>query len=266
MIKIILLLLAGILASCGSTPAPRLPPTLEQAQEIDKEARRALRSGDLFRAQHEFTKTLQLRQSIDDSEGVATTIINLATVTHQMHDDEGALNWLNKITLEIPSVYPAALRMDASFRKAVILINLERLPEAESSLADAEKLCDKKCSLHFGLEGLHARLLLLKGDTQSALELALTVSKEAEINKEELANALRTIAAAEEKLARYTEALLHYQSALELDKTLSLSGRIGEDLAGLARVAKQLGRAQESSAYLKRAELVNNALRQSSGP
>ena len=263
MIKIILLLLAGILASCGSTPPPRLPQALEQAHVTDKEARRALKSGDLFRAQNEFAKTLKLRLSLDDAEGVATTIINLATVTHQLHDDEGALNWLNKITLEIPSVYPASLRMEAIFRKAVILSNLGRLPEAGSSLAEAEKLCDKKCTLRFGLDNLHARLQLLQGDAQSALALATTVSKEAEISKEERANSLRTIAAAEEKLANYTEAFQHYQSSLELDKALSLGGRIGEDLAGLARVAKQLGQEQESNAYSKRAELVNNAIRQS---
>ena len=108
--------------------------------------------------------------------------------------------------------------------------------------------------------------MLLKGDAQGALQLAMAVSKEAEINKEELANSLRTVAAAEEKLGRNTDAFQHYQSALELDKTLSLGGRIGEDLAGLARVAKQLGREQESGAYSRRAELLNNALRQGSGP
>jgi tetratricopeptide (TPR) repeat protein len=263
MTKTILLLLLGMLAACASAPAPRLPEALEQAQIADKEARRALRSGDLLRAQHDFAKTLQLQQSFDDAAGAATTIINLATVAHQLRDDEGALIWLDKILLEKAEIYPGDSRLAASFRKAVILTNLARLAEAESSLAEAGKLCDKKCPLQFGINGLQARLLLLKGDSQGAIALALAVSKEAEAGKEEQANALRTVALAEEKLARFTEALQHYQNTLEIDKALSLGARIVEDLSGMARVSKQLGRDQEAIVYSRRAELVNESLRQS---
>jgi tetratricopeptide (TPR) repeat protein len=266
MTKTILLLLLGMLAACGSAPAPRLPEAMEQARVADKEARRALRSGDLLRAQHDFAKTLQLQQSFDDAAGAATTVINLATVTHQLHDDEGALIWLDKIVLEKTEIYPLESRLAASFRKAVILSNLARLTEAEASLAEADKLCNKKCPLQFGISGLQARLLLLNGDAQGAIVLALAVSKEAEAGKEEQANALRTVATAEEKLARFTEAMQHFQNTLEIDKVLSLSARIAEDLSGLARVSKQLGRDQEAIVYLRRAELVNASLRQSMVP
>lgn len=266
MTRTILLLLLGLLASCGSTPVPPLPQTLEQAQLADKEARRALRSGDLVRAQHNFAKTLQLQQSLDDAAGAATTIINLATITHQLHQDEAALNWLDKILLEKPGIYPADARLEAGFRKSVILTNLMRLPDAELSLAEIEKVCDKKCSIHFGVDGLRARWLLLNGDAQGALALALAISKEPGAVKEEQANALRTAAGAEEKLGRYAEALQHFQSALEMDKTLGLAVRIGEDLNGMARVTKQLGRDQEANSYLRRAEVVSESLRQNVVP
>jgi tetratricopeptide (TPR) repeat protein len=266
MTKIIQLLFICMLAACGSTPTPRLPQALEQAQNADKEARKALRGGDLLRAQHDFAKALQLQQSLDDAAGVATTIINLATVTHQLHDDEGALSWLDKILLEKETIYSADANIAAAFRKAVILINLARLSEAESTLALAEKLCEKKCTLHFGIDGLRARLLLLKGDAQGALVMANALGKEQEAGKEEQANALRILAVAEEKLARYADALLHFQNALELDKTLGLGTRIGEDLSGMARVTKVLGRDQEASVYLRRAELVNESLHQSPMP
>jgi len=265
MTKAILFILLGMLASCGSTP-PRLPQAMEQAQVADKEARRALRSGDLLRAQHDFAKTLQLQQSFDDLAGAATTIINLATVAHQLHDDEGALIWLDKVLLENAEIYPEESRLAANFRKAVITANLGRLPEAEASLAEAIKMCDKKCSLHFGIDGLQARLLLLKGDSQGAITLALTVSKEAEAGQDEQANALRTVATAEEKLSRYAEALQHYKSTLEIDKVLSLGIRIAEDLSGMARVSKQLGRDQEAIAYSRRAKLANESLRQNNIP
>jgi tetratricopeptide (TPR) repeat protein len=262
MTKIILLLLAAILSACGSMPAPRLPQAVEQAQTADKDARRALRSGDLLRARHDFAKALLLQQSLDDTAAAATTIINLATVTHQLHDDEAALVWLDKILLEKTALYPADSNLAAAFRKTVILTSLARLPEADAALRQAEKLCDKKCPLRFNIEALHARLQLLKGDAQGALVLAQAISKEADAGQEEQANALRIIAAAEEKLARYTDSLQHYQAALEMDKTLGLGARIVEDLSGMARTAKQLGRDQEASAFARRSELATESLRQ----
>ncbi len=262
MTKIVQLLFIVLLAACGSTPAPRLPQALEQAQNADKDARRALRVGDLVRAQHHFAKALQLQQSLDDAAGAATAIINLATVSHQLHDEEGALNWLDKILLEKGTIYPADASIAAAFRKAVILTDLARVADAESTLVVADKLCEKKCTLHSGIDGLRARLLLLNGDAEGALILATALGNADEVGKEEQANALRISAAAEEKLARYTDALLHFQRALELDKALGLGERIGEDLNGMARVAKVLGREQEASVYLRRAELVNQSLHQ----
>jgi tetratricopeptide (TPR) repeat protein len=266
MTKIILLLLIASLTACGGTPAPRLPQALEQVQAADKDARRALKGGELSRAQHGFAKTLLLQQALDDTAGAATTMINLATVAHQLHDDEGALVWLDKILLEKTLVYPADAMMAASFRKAVILTNLARLPEAELAFQQADKRCEKKCQLHSGIAGLHARLLLLQGDAQGALILAQALSKEADAPKEEQANALRVVAAAEEQLTRLPEALQHYQSALEMDKALGLGARIGEDLLALARVAKKLGREQEASAYSRRAALVDESLHQTAAP
>jgi tetratricopeptide (TPR) repeat protein len=266
MTKIIQLLFIGLLAACGSTPTPRLPQAQEQAQNADKDARRALRVGDLLRAQHGFAKALQLQQSLDDWAGAATTIINLATVLHKLRDDEGALNWLDKILLEKEAIYTVDSKGAAAFRKAVILTNLARLSEADATLTLADKLCEKKCTLHFGIDGLRARLLLLNGDAQGALLLANSVSKAEDAGKEEQANAFRIAAAAEEKLMRYADALLHFNYALELDKTLGLGARIGEDLSGLGRVTKLLGHDQEASAYSRRAELVNESLHQSATP
>jgi len=256
-------MLLGILTACGSAPAPRPPQTLEQAQAADKEARRALRSGELLRAQNDFAKALALQQSLDDTAGAATTLINLATVAHQLHDDKAALTWLDKILLEKGVIYPPESCLTAAFRKAVILTNLARLGEADSALQLSEKQCGKKCTLHFGIDVLRARLSLLKGDAEGALALAQAVSTEAEAGKEEQANALRVVAAAEEKLARNESALQHYQSALEMDKLSGLSTRIGEDLIGMARVSTRLGRNQEAAVYARRAALVNESHRQS---
>jgi tetratricopeptide (TPR) repeat protein len=263
MYKLLLLMLPGLLAACGSTSVPRLPLAIEQAKAADKDARKALREGELLRAQHDFAKALALQQSLDDTAGASTTLINLATVTHQLHDDDTALASLDKILLENARIYPPESQLTAAFRKAVILTNLARLSDAESALQSAEKLCEKKCALNFGIDALRARLLLLNGDAEGALALAQAVSKEGGAGKEEQANAMRVVAGAEEKLARSASALQHFQAALEMDKALGLSARIGEDLSGMARVSTQLGRDQEAAEYSRRAVLVNESHRQS---
>ncbi len=263
MTRLFIFLLAGMLAACGSAPVPPLPQALVQAQAADKDARRALRNGELLHAQHDFAKTLALQQSLDDEAGAATSLINLATVTHQLHDDEAALTWLDKILQEKALIYPPESILTAAFRKAVILTNLGRLGEADSALQLSEKLCEKKCTLRFSIVVLHARILLLKDHAEDALALAETVSVETEAGKEEQANALRVIAAGEEKLARYASALQHYQITLDMDKSSGLSTRIAEDLNGMARVLIRLGRDLEAASYAQRAVLVNESYLQS---
>jgi tetratricopeptide (TPR) repeat protein len=256
-------MLPVLLAACGSTPAPRQPLAIEQARAADKEARKALRDGELLRAQQNFSKTLALQQSLDDTNGAATTLINLATVAHQMNDDEAALNWLDKILLEKENIYPPESRLAAAFHKAVILTDLERKSEADTYLQAAENLCGQKCALGFSMEALRARLLLLNGDAEGALAIAQVLGKKDEAGKEEQANALRVAAMAEEKLARTAGAMQHYQAALEIDKSLGLSVRIGNDLNGMARVATRLGLDREAAEYSRRAVLVDGAHRQS---
>ena len=260
-IKVIgfILLMTGILAACGSAPVARPPQAFEQALAADKDARRALRSGDLSRAKNDFAKALALQQSLDDAAGSATSLINLATVNHQLYDDKAALAWLDKILMEKVVMYPPELYLTASFRKAVILTNMTRVSEADAALQLSEKQCENKCMLRFGINTLRARLTLLKGDAEGALLLAQALSKEVDAGKEEQANALRVVAAAEEKLARNESALQHYQSALEMDKSSGLSMRIGEDLTGMARVSTLLGRNLEAAVYARRAALVNES-------
>ena len=260
--RLLFLTLAFIgLTACGSTPETR-SSEMVQAQEADKEARRALRDGQLLRAQRGFNKVLVLQQSQDNVSGSATTMVNLATVAHQLKEHDAALTWLDRIVMENPNIYPVELQLIAAFRKSVMLADLSRIGEADSSLKIAERLCDKSCTQKLGLDVLRARLLLLNGNIKDALSLAQTVSSNSAAGMSEQANALRIAATSEEKLARYEEAFQHFEAALETDKALGFSERIAADLNGMARVAKQLGNEREAEEYSKRALIVQESLRQ----
>lgn len=262
MTRILLCLLLGMLAACSSTPAPRLPLAQEQAVTADQNARRALREGQLLRAQNGFAAALALQQSLDDTQTAAMTMINLATVDHLLGDDTTALTLLDNILQEKTTIYPDEAHRIAAFRKSVILADLSRLDAAESAWQSADALCGKSCSQRLGLDVLRARLLLQKGDAEGALAQAQAVRGGSSASREEQANLLRLIAAAEEKLARHDDALQHYSAALELDKALGLSSRIGEDLAGLARVSEKTGRREAAAEYDRRASLVKESQRQ----
>ncbi len=266
MYRFIVLMFSGLLAACSSAPVPRQPLAIEQARAADTNARTALRDGKLPLAQRDFARALALQQSLDDTAGSATAMINLATVAHRLHDDQVALAWLDRILLEKEGIYPQESRLTAAFRKAVIMADLARLDDADKALRIADKLCDGKCSQNFAIGALRARLLLLNGDAQGALALAQELSKRGGAGQGEQANALRIAAAAEEKLQRPASALQHYQAALEMDKALALSERIGEDLNGMARVSARLGHDPEAAEYSRRAVLVNESNRQNDPP
>lgn len=254
------ILSAALLAACGS-PQPRLPPALEQAQTADKDARRALRMGDMKNARTLFARSVELHQSVDDADGAASALISLATLSHRMGDDAAAIALLDRVLRERIGVYPPEWHITAAFRKAVILVDLGRMDEAGPVLAAAGERCGRDCTLRPGIEVLKARMALLRGDAAAALELARPVASARGAGKEEQANALRIAAAAEEKLMRHDAALLHYRAALELDKSLGLGGRIEEDLNGMARVLKRLGRVEEAAGHARRASIVHEAAR-----
>lgn len=262
MTRLLLGLLLGLLTACGSGPAPRPPLAQEQADAADRDARRALSEGQLLRAQNGFVRALSLQQSLDDTTRAATTMINLATVDHRLGDDTAALALLDRVLQEQAPLYPPASQLEAAFRKSVILTDLARLEEAETALQSAEARCEQRCPQQVGLQVLRARVSLLKGDAEVALAQARSAGDGGGASKEEQANAMRIVAAAEEMLGQHEAALEHFKTALKMDKALGRSARIGEDLSGMARTAEKLGKIEEAAEYARRAALVKEAQRQ----
>lgn len=259
MIRLFVLIVSiAVLAACGSPP-PRLPAALDQARIADKDAMRALRMGEMRNAQVLLARSLALHQAVDDTDGAASALISLATVAHRLHDDDDALKLLDQVLLDHAAIYPREWHITAAFRRAVILADLNRIDEAAQVVDLADRQCERDCPLRFGMEVLKARLALLRGDAAGSLELAQPVASAREAGGEEQANALRIVAAAEERLAHHEAALQHYRAALELDKSLGLSARIEADLNGMARALSQLGRAGEAAGYARRAAIVHEA-------
>lgn len=259
-IRIVAMLLLLMLAACASAPPPRLPAVKEHVVLSDKQARRALRNGNLPLARALYQQSLRLSQALDDLPGVATATINLASVYHGLKKDEEALRLLDGLLGEKQVPYPEDLRTMAAFRKAVILVgnNSEAAPAA---VAVAEQMCARSCDLAAGLLNLEARMALNKKDYAAAVTLASDAAGRAGDSRQELANARRHMATAELALGRNGQALSHFQQALELDKGLGLAKRIAVDLDGISTVLGKLGRKEEAAAYARRAAAAHEANR-----
>lgn len=254
-----LCLAAALLAGCGSSPPPRPPVALERASSADRQARRALRDGDLTVARNLFEQSLRLQQSVDNLPGVAIAAINLAAVYHKMNNDEMALRLLDSILGDKTTPYPPELRSSAAFRKAVIFVDGAN-KDAGAAVESAAQACPKSCEFTPGIYNLRARVALGAKDYSSAVALGKQAGDAAGDDKEELANARRYSAAAEAQLGQHGAALEHYLAALELDKQLGMSERIAEDLDGAAGALKQLGRTDEAASYARRAAAAHDAM------
>lgn len=256
---------AILLAACVNV-APRQPIAVEQAQQADQEAHRAMRDGNFMRARDMFTQSLWLQQSLDNLSGTAIAMINLSTVSHRMGDDSAALRQLDRILEDGSPPYPPELRAAAAFRKAVILVDagvanmeISQAGAAESALERADKECPKQCTFTPGIYNLRARLALQKNEYAAALQMVKIAMNAPSVEKEELANARRISASAETALGHHDTALTHYLAALDMDKELGISARIVVDLNGIAKAMAQLGRKQEADAYARRAAAVLEA-------
>lgn len=257
MIKSLAVLLLLLLAACGSAP-PRQPAAIEQAGKTDQAAHRAMRDGDLLRARELFRQSMLMQQALDNHPARVQAAINLASVSHKLGDDAGALAVLDAILNESVLQYPADLRAAAALRKAIILADGGK--PADAAWQQAQQECGQQCPYRAGIANLGARLVLARGDHATALTLAQQALGFGP-GQDEQANGLRLSAAAEAGLGQYDRALLHYQAALELDTALGLSGRIAQDLHGLAAVTEKLGRSAEAAVYARRAVAVDEAVR-----
>jgi tetratricopeptide (TPR) repeat protein len=249
-----------LLSACGSTAPPRPPAAVERAASADREAKRALRDGDLAVARNLFEQSLRLQQSLDNLPGIAVASINLASVYHRMNNDEMALRLLNGIVLEKVTSYPADARADAAFRKAVILVDAAS-KDAPAAVEAAAQLCTSSCANGAGLYNLRARMALAGKDYVLAAGYAKSAADVSGDNKEEFANARRNSAAAERAQGQHAQALEHYLAALEVDKQLGLARRIAEDLDGTSNALEKLGRKDEAASYARRAAAAHDAIR-----
>jgi hypothetical protein len=258
---LLLLALAEGAAGCGGGGARRPPAPAQRLQEQEaRAAARAWSKGDLQAAIAAQERALLAARSVEDEEGIALRVLDLAALHRAAGEAGEASAALAELLAEPPPLpYPGRLRAEAARLAGLLALDAGDAAGGARWAARAVKLCGAGgCDRRGAILNLQARAAFLAGDQAGALRLAKEASS---ANREagddvERANSARIAADAELALGRPAAAAGAYADALALDKRLGLEMKIFLDLVGLGRSAQSRGLAGEARGWFERARAV----------
>ncbi|MES2913015.1 MAG: hypothetical protein V4718_16600 [Pseudomonadota bacterium] len=270
---ILAFLLTTLLAACGSKP-PANNAAATFAQASMQRGATAFAQGDLSGARHEYTRALNVYESLDDVKGRAGALLSLSRIASQSGNNTEALATVNKVLAE-PSALDSATLVTAHGRASAIYLAQGDTARADRQLASASAICGAACTDAAALTVLRARSALAQQQPAAALQLAgqaLTMPALAASNpptlkpqaSAERANALRLQAQAQLALQQPGAAVAVASEALQLDRALGLAERVLLDLRLLSQAHAAAGAGDTARHYqglADRAESAGKALR-----
>ena len=252
-----ILVLALILAGCGSTPKPADPPRLRAALEAESDGAKRYGRGDFSMAERRFDEAMRIYASIDDAPGRTRNLLHLARTRLAQGRAEAALELLNAAD---PGAEPGPA-LDVLLLKAQAQLSLGRDADAQQSLAAATGRCGAACPQAASLHLLQARAALAGKRPQEALahaEVALKLLRDSG-EAIETANAWRMIAAARLAAGDAAGALPAAQAALDIDRRLALPEKIASDWLLIGDIRKKVGAGDTAAAYRHAMEVATAA-------
>jgi tetratricopeptide (TPR) repeat protein len=245
----VLFWLAG--AGCSGPLPPPVPPAKEKAAAWNRRGLAAEARGDRDEALAAFGEALKLRRSVEDADGAAVALVNLARIHRLQGDLPLAKERIDAAGLLLPP--DSSLFTETAFEKAKIGLASGDLPAAKEWAAKA--VDSEKGDASGRMMNLLARVLLLEGKGDEALgraETALAANRKAGARGEE-ANSLRLLGDIAAARRDGTKAGDLYAAALSIDKDLAESRKIAADLRALGAVAAAGGDTGGALAFYARA-------------
>ena len=224
---VIALALAGLLAGCGTQKV--LSPSQAQAVVLNRQGLDSFAAGDIARAQHAFEVALQLERAVENEDGIALNVLNLAQCYQRLGQPERAAAMLDQLLDGSAAVFSPQRRAEAALQHALLALQRNDVAGADRWQRDGAALCGD-CALAGKLRGLAARLALQRGDVAEALQAAGDALAKSGDDAVEKANALRLQGAAHLALGQKPAAEAALLQALALDKEGGLPDKIVQDL------------------------------------
>lgn len=249
-----------LLNACGGGQAPAqvVSKQVDRSTSHNVKARAAFERGDWALAMKFSSEALRLSRSVEDIEGIATNLVNIAAIHRASGDSDSAHETLRELFNPVGIPYPEGTMVRGAMLKALLYIDSGDLDDASKWADKAEALCrSSRCQGISGVYNLKGRVLLLRDKVTESLKYAQKGFNAGGGSgpgiETEHANSLRLMADANMVLKEYTLALKLYGQALELDKKLGLPSKIALDLIGMGKASIGAGNQQMARQYLLRA-------------
>ena len=136
-----LMMVALILAGCGSTPKPADPPRLKAALEAESDGAKRYERGDYLVATRRFDEAARIYASIDDAAGTTRNRLHLARTELALGRADAALRVLEEESHRSAD----GLALEALLLKAQAQLALDHHATAQQSLTAATGQCGGTC-------------------------------------------------------------------------------------------------------------------------
>jgi len=251
-------MLLSTLSACSTTPGKSgiRSETHLQTEKLLERGLRAQQKSDTRQAEQLFVDALALSSSIEDNPDRVIALVNLARL-NRLGGKVDASNLYIDQALQICSAHPE-FTSEVTYEKALLEIALNN----NDALKWASRSLDAENGLSKGVRrNLMARIQLINGNLDAAIKTATIALQENRNNDlpEEEANSLRMLGDIELKSRRPDTANRLYLEALDIDKKMGVSPKVGLDLEKLAEVAKSRNDQTLTAEYLERACSVHLA-------
>ncbi len=228
----------------------------EQATEFNQRAQRAFQRGEYQAAATLYENALQLDVAIENVNGIAINMLNLARVNQVLGKTALAQRYLDALLEDKSLNYSPAHLAAAAVQKSLLRLQENDAAGATAWADKAAAWCVADCNLSGVIDNAHASIALRENDAEKALHLserAASTNKNAPL---EYANSLRLMASARQMRNEPDAALRLLEEVLVIDKSLGLPDKIRMDLLLLAQAHDKLGHAEQVAQCRDRAARI----------
>ncbi len=245
-----------LLTACGHMEETR-SARQQQATEFNQRAQRAFQRGEYQAATTLYENALQLDAAVENLNGIAINMLNLAKVNQVLGNTALAERYLDSL-LEDKSLHYALQHLaSAAVQKSLLRLQENDSVGAATWVDKAVAWCTTDCTLMGVIDNARASIALQANDTDKTLYWSERAASENKgTSPLEYANSLRLTASAR-LLKNEPDAVLRLlEDALAIDKSLGLPEKIRQDLLLSAQAHEQAGRAEQAAQFRERAARI----------
>lgn len=257
-IKYLLLIAAALASGCGSPPA-KINPMLENAVGYNHQGKQFSQNKDYKNALISYGKALQVDRSIENADGIALNLLNIAQTYLALNQVDAAQASLDEVLNNAAGIFQADQQVQAAMQKSLIFNSLSQPKLAGEWISRANTFCGAACAQRGLVLNIRARFALDEGQPDVAIDLANRALPlhQKEMLAHEVANSLRLIGEAHLDKQLPDKAVPFLQEALQSDKNQGLPAKISMDLLLLGMAHKNVG--DQSAVFFRRALAVSRA-------